>query len=101
MRSFTRILALLVVAAPIGLLAPGAAAAAEGCVYVAAPPYPANLWVRSGPGTQYEPVGSVGYEETVEGSCGSRGSWTRVWGEDFEGWAYAPYLGEADEDPDY
>lgn len=69
--------------------------ASDGCVYVVQPPYPANLWVRSGPGTQYEPIDSVPYLGTVEGSCSSHGNWTRVYGPSgCVGWSYAPYLEE-------
>jgi uncharacterized protein YraI len=83
-------LALGCVAAPN---TPASAAAAGGCTYQVTPPYPANLWIRSGPGTGYEPVDSAGYLETVWGSCRSRGNWVRV-GSDagVPGWAYRPYL---------
>lgn len=64
-----------------------------GCTYVVEPPYPANLRVRSGPGTDYPIVDRIGYLETVEGSCYSDGDWVRVW-TGCGGWSYAPYLRE-------
>ncbi|MFI6901618.1 SH3 domain-containing protein [Nonomuraea sp. NPDC050394] len=92
MRRFILFVASLAAAVPLWLFAPAPASAASSCVYEVAPPYPANLWIRSGPGTQYDRVGAVGYGETVEGSCGGGRAWMRVWTGDSEGWAYGPYL---------
>ncbi|GAA2353618.1 SH3 domain-containing protein [Nonomuraea africana] len=76
-------------------LSAGPAQAAPTCVYVVDPPYPADLWVRSGPGTQYEQVDDVAFGATVEGTCRTSGDWTAVWGSNgFHGWAYSAYLDE-------
>ncbi|GAA4087652.1 hypothetical protein [Nonomuraea soli] len=88
-----RIIAVTALAALTLVAAPAAAQATEGCYYEVRPPYPANLWIRSGPGTGYDVVGSAGYLETIWGSCQSQGGWVRVGADDgMPGWAYRPYL---------
>lgn len=47
-----------------------------------------NLRVRSGPGTSYPQIGSVGRGQTVE-AVGSQGEWVRITG---GGWVSANYL---------
>ncbi|MFI6478394.1 hypothetical protein ACIBH1_10700 [Nonomuraea sp. NPDC050663] len=93
----TSLAALALVAAPAAARAATAptasTASAEGCYYQVMPPYPANLRIRSGPGTGYDAVGAAGYMETIWGSCQSQGGWVRVGSDDGSpGWAYRPYL---------
>ncbi|NUR82737.1 MAG: SH3 domain-containing protein [Nonomuraea sp.] len=77
-----------------GLVAtPAHAQARGGCWYVVQPPFPANLWVREGPGQRFAAIDSLPYQGTAQGSCESRGGWTRVIGSHgAEGWAFSAYL---------
>ncbi|WP_327084920.1 hypothetical protein OIE66_21380 [Nonomuraea sp. NBC_01738] len=80
--------------ATLGLGVLPAQASAGSCTYQAVPPFPANLWVRSGPGEGYAKVGAIGYREYADGPCQSQGDWTQVWADGGAGWAYSPYLRE-------